>query len=95
MVFILWLQVMEGDNKVGNAKSLKVCPLAAANPQQKNSDCLGEACACYVKMRKPRVLQIGGIVMADETFYLHYEGCGLISRIPWDVVEKTADKTAP
>ena len=30
----------------------KVCPFAAANPQQENSDCLGDACACYVKMHK-------------------------------------------
>jgi hypothetical protein len=97
MVFILSLQVMEGDSKVGNAKSLKakVCPLAAANPQQENSDCLGEVCACYVKMHKPRVLHIGGCTVADEKFYLRYRGCGLISRIPWDVVEKKTDKTGP
>lgn len=74
---------------------MKVCPLAAANPQQQNSDCLGEACACYVKMRKQRILHVGGLTLPDEKFYLRYRGCGLISRIPWDVVEIKADKTAP
>ena len=90
MVFIASLKEMEGDNRVGNAKSLKVkiCPLAAANPQQMNSDCLGEACACYVKMNKPRVLHIANIDVADEKFLLRYEGCGLVTHIPWDVVKK-------
>jgi hypothetical protein len=95
MVYRRSLQEMEGDNKVGNARSLnaKVCPLAAANPQQKNSDCLAEACACYVKMNKPRVLHIGGIAVADEKFYLRYRGCGLVTHIPWDLVKKDIDQT--
>ncbi len=81
---------MEGDNRVGDAKSseVKVCPFASAQPQQTNSNCLGEACACYVKMHKPRVLRIRGIAVADEKFYLRYEGCGLISHIPWNLVIK-------
>jgi hypothetical protein len=88
---------MEGDNKVGNAKSLKVkvCPLAAANLQQNDSDCLGEACACYVKMLKPRLLHIGGIAVADEKFILRYEGCGLVTHIPWGVIKKEDTPTAP
>ncbi|MGD6810502.1 MAG: hypothetical protein ACQCN3_12455 [Candidatus Bathyarchaeia archaeon] len=61
---------------------MKVCPLAAANPQQSNSDCLGEACACYVKMHKQRILHVGGLTVPDDKFYLRYRGCGLISRIP-------------
>ncbi len=74
---------------------MKVCPLAAANPTQQNSDCLGEACACYVKMHKQRILHIGGLTVPDEQFYLRYSGCGLISRIPWDIVEFKAKKTCP
>jgi hypothetical protein len=30
---------------------MKVCPLAAANPEQKNSGYLGEACACYILLQ--------------------------------------------
>ena len=88
---------MEGDNKVGNAKSIKtkVCPLAAANPQQNNSNCLGEACACYVKMRKQRVLHVGGFEVPDEKFYLRYRGCGLISHVPWDLTKKESKHTTP
>jgi hypothetical protein len=79
---------------VGEVKSskAKVCPFAAANPQQKNSDCLGAVCACYVKMRKSRLLHIGGFTVVDERFYLRYRGCGLITRIPWDPVKKEAAK---
>jgi hypothetical protein len=95
IVFSLSLQDMQGDNKVGSAKSfkVKVCPFAAANPQQTNSNCLGEACACYVKMRKQRILHIGGFEVADKKFYLRYRGCGLITRLPWDPVKKEAAKT--
>jgi hypothetical protein len=80
---------------VENAKSakIKVCPLAAANPQQNNSDCLGEACACYVKMRKQRIFHFGGFEVPDEKFYLRYRGCGLISRIPWDLAKKANKQT--
>jgi hypothetical protein len=74
---------------------MKVCPLAAANPQQQNSDCLEEACACYVKMHKQRILHIDGLTVPDEKFYLRYRGCGLISRIPWNIVKFKAKKTAP
>ena len=79
---------------MGEVKSLKakVCPFAAANPQQQNSDCLGAVCACYVKMRKARLLHIGGCTMVDERVYLCYRGCGLITRIPWDPVKKEAAK---
>ena len=94
IVFELRLHHCIGDNNVGEVKSLKVkvCPLAAANPQQQNSDCLGEVCACYVKMHKPRLLHIGGHTVADERVYLRYRGCGLITRIPWNPVKKEATK---
>ncbi len=94
IVFELRLHHSIGDNNVGAIKSLKakVCPFAAADPQQQNSDCLGEVCACYVKMRKSRLLHIGGLTVVDERFYLRYRGCGLITRIPWDPVKKEATK---
>lgn len=74
---------------------MKVCPLAAANPQQQDSSCLGEVCACYVKMHKQRILHVGGLTVPDEKFYLHYQGCGLISHIPWDIIEFKAKKPNP
>ena len=94
IVFELRLHHCIGDNNVGEVKSLKakVCPFAAANPGQHNSDCLGEACACYVKMEKPRLLHIGGFTVADEKFYMRYRGCGLVAIIPWDPVKKEVAK---
>jgi hypothetical protein len=67
--------------------NLKVCPLAAANPQQNSSDCLGEACACYVKMHKRRVFQNQGCQFYDSEFYYRYAGCGLVAQIPWQIVK--------
>ena len=57
----------------------KVCPFAAANPQQENSDCLGDACACYVKMHKPRCIASAEYKMADPEYFYRYFGCGLVS----------------
>ena len=48
----------------------KVCPLAASHPQQENSDCLGEACACHVKMQKPHLMQTGNTSIVDPESYL-------------------------
>ena len=66
---------------------MKVCPLAAANPEQKNSDCLGEACACYVQIQKPRVLTDGKEKLLDQEHFFSYFGCGLVTHIPWKKVE--------
>lgn len=65
----------------------KVCPLAAAQPLQKNSDCLGEACACYVKMQKPRLMQTGNPNLVDPECFYRYVGCGLVAHIPWEPVK--------
>ena len=64
----------------------KVCPLAAAHPQQQNSDCLGEACACYVKIDKPLQVQVDQSKLADPKYFCHYACCGLITQIPWELV---------
>jgi hypothetical protein len=66
---------------------MKVCPLAAANPEQKNSDCIGEACACYVQLQKPRVLTNGKEKLLDQEHFFSYFGCGLVTHIPWKKVE--------
>ncbi len=70
---------------------MKLCPLAAANPKQENSDCLGEACACYVQMQKPRVLQNGRSKTLDEEHFLCYFGCGLVAHIPWKVANRESN----
>ena len=66
----------------------KVCPFAAANPQQENSDCLGDACACYVKMHKPRWIASAEYKMADPEYFYSYFGCGLVSHIPWQLAKR-------
>ena len=65
----------------------KICPLAAANPDVDNSDCLGEACACYVKMHKPRYLPTEQYRIVDPEFFYRYVGCGLITHIPWELAK--------
>lgn len=72
-------------------ENLKVCPFAAANPQQKNSDCLGESCACYVKIQKPCLMQTDECEI--EIFYRYY-GCGLITQVPWELVKRKDPKNS-
>ena len=69
----------------------KVCPLAAAHPQQENSDCLGEACACHVKIQKPHLIQTGNRSFVDPVNYYRYDGCGLVAHIPWELVNREND----
>ena len=69
----------------------KVCPLAASHPQQENSDCLGEACACHVKMQKPRLMQTGNTSIVDPESFYRYVGCGLVAHIPWELVNREND----
>jgi len=64
----------------------KVCPLAASHPQQENSDCLGEACACYVKMHKHLTMQTDQGKLGDSEFFYRYMGCGLVAQVPWELV---------
>jgi hypothetical protein len=66
----------------------KVCPLAAAHSQQENSDCLGEECACYVKMHKPCLMQTDQSKMIDSEFFYRYKGCGLVTHVPWELVKR-------
>ncbi len=70
---------------------MKVCPLAAANSEQKNSDCLGKACACYIQIRSPKVLTDGKEKILDQEHFHHYAGCGLIAHIPWTIVKGKID----
>lgn len=66
----------------------KVCPFAAAHPQQENSDCLGEECACYVKLNKRRLKLAEDCSFPDQEFCYSYSGCGLVTRIPWELVKR-------
>ena len=70
----------------------KLCPFAAAQPNQENSDCLGENCACHVKLIKPNGIRVFGTEFADPERYLTYEGCGLVSIIPWELKTREASK---
>ncbi len=71
---------------------MKACPLAAANPEQKNSDCLGEACACYIKMHKHRLTHAESSRFVDSEYFYRYTGCGLIAHVPWELVKREKDQ---
>ncbi len=75
--------------------NVKVCPFAAAHPQQENSDCLGEACACYVKMHKPRQMQTDHSKLADPEYFYRYVGCGLVAHVPWELVKHEEKQKNP
>jgi hypothetical protein len=66
----------------------KTCPFAAAQPQQKNSDCLGESCACYIKLNKRQLKLAEQSNLPDQEFYYCYSGCGLVTQIPWELVKQ-------
>ena len=73
----------------------KVCPLAASHPQQENSDCLGEACACYVKMYKHLSMQTDGSRFVDPEYFYRYTGCGLIAQVPWELIKREKKSDSP
>jgi hypothetical protein len=73
----------------------KVCPFASAHPQQTNSDCHEEACACYVEVHKPRLIQTGNTTLVDPENYYRYAGCGLVTHYPWELVKKEKIPQAP
>lgn len=77
---------MENTQKI-SAVTKKRCPIAAAFPNQQNSDCLGEACVVYVKICKPKPIAVFGREFADPEHYLKFEGCGLLNTVPWERVE--------
>jgi len=74
----------------------KLCPLAAAHPDMEDAICLGEDCACHVKIHKSNLLSYDGRRFVDPEHYLRYNGCGLVNIVPWEIVEypKEAPKTA-
>ncbi len=60
--------------------SAKRCPLVAAVKPHENGACLGESCACYVKLDNP-------LEPCDARPVYRYYGCGLVSSIPWELVK--------
>ncbi len=70
----------------------KICPLAAAHPNQSNSDCLGNTCACHVSVVKPAFLSRTPVIVDPENYYC-YEGCGLVRVVPWQLVKREAKKS--
>lgn len=61
------------------------------NPEKKKCD--GEGCQLWVKLMKDRVLTIGKDEhMIDPDAEYVYEGCGLVTAIPWILVNKAKVK---
>ena len=71
-----------------NTIDRRICPFAAANPNINNSDCLGDACACYVKMHKPRYMPSERCNVADPEYFYCYVGCGLVTHVPWQLAKR-------
>lgn len=68
----------------------KTCPLMifAGVTDPEEVKCIGENCAAYLKMMKPRVFGAGQNAYPDPETYLRYEGCGLVTLIPWQVAKR-------
>jgi len=45
--------------------------------------CLGDSCALFVRLWKPKVWEGAGDKYTDQEVYQVYEGCGLIQQVPW------------
>jgi hypothetical protein len=75
--------------------NIKTRPFAAAQPQQKNSNCLGESCACYVKMHKSRQVQADNSKFSNPEIFYRYTGCGLIAQVPWELVKRKKTPETP
>ena len=54
----------------------KICPLTGRA-------CLGEHCALYVRVIKPKIIKQGLNEFVDPTGVYVFEGCGLIQQVPW------------
>jgi len=54
----------------------KLCPLT-------RQTCLGDKCACYLRIMKERILATKEYRFTDPEYYYRYEGCGLMPKIPW------------
>lgn len=68
----------------------KTCPFQF-NPLAEHPlrQCNEEGCRIWVKMMKDRILVTGKhSKMADPDSYYVYEGCGLVTAIPWMLVNK-------
>lgn len=56
--------------------------------------CDGEKCQIWVKLVKDRILVTGpDQKMVDPDAEYHYEGCGLVTAIPWILVNKVKPKS--
>ena len=68
----------------------KFCPFVNDVP----SECIGEGCACYIKVVKPIILSKKyGLI--DENRYYAYKGCGLVRVIPWQIINRDEIKKTP
>jgi len=72
----------------------KICPFAAAQPDQESSDCLGPNCACYISIVKPVFLSKSPVIVDPENYYC-YKGCGLVRVVPWQLVKREQTPKAP
>jgi hypothetical protein len=56
----------------------KFCPF-------NKSECLSERCMCYIKITKPSYESSSHRIL-DPTQYYKYEGCGLVTSLPYQVI---------
>jgi hypothetical protein len=66
-------------------KEQKVCPLAKGLPDSESALCIGEKCACHIRVVKPAFIAKG---IVDPEIYYIYKGCGIVRTIPWNRVNR-------
>lgn len=70
----------------------KNCPLKHVYDAQLKK-CDGEGCQLWVKLMKDRILNITETrKMVDPDAEYIYEGCGLVTAIPWMLVNKVKER---
>lgn len=67
----------------------KICPLATAGGGHWHDPplCLGDKCALFINIQKPRLFSAGETAYSDPETKLVFNGCGLIVNIPWSIAE--------
>lgn len=77
-----------------NSSTKKTCPLLSADARRAVgwTKCLGDKCALFIKITKPRMFDTGAGSYPDPETYLAYRGCGLIRAIPWSVEKRELKK---
>lgn len=54
--------------------------------------CDRENCQIWVNVIQNRIVQAGQTKFADPDYEYHFQGCGLLQVVPWELVKKEGEK---